>query len=226
MTATPPVPPPHLRCVAPFPLPHSSPFQSKVPATFVEGFHDPAAVAKMQYRPLGSTGCDVSIAGLGGSAFGSVFRDTVEEESINIIVEAFKSGINLSAFVLLCSASTWVGGARGPGGQGRTVVACVWRIGSRAQSNFSASAAVLLTHDTPPSRPGPRLGSWLLLAPSIARVAQHPLGCLQSWALAAFGLRGAAGTLRTNRAATPGMKAALRSFAQPCAAALSVVVLL
>lgn len=67
-----------------------------LPATYVEGFHDPEVVKRMPYRPLGGdTALDVSILSFGGSSLGSVFRDTDLQESINVVHTAVKSGINL-----------------------------------------------------------------------------------------------------------------------------------
>ena len=71
------------------------PMSSSLPSTFVKGFHDEDAVRKMTYRPLGKTGMDVSIVSLGTSALGSVFRETKEEESVAVVVNAVKAGVNL-----------------------------------------------------------------------------------------------------------------------------------
>lgn len=46
---------------------------SELPATFVPGFHDEAAVRRMKYVPLGSTGLMVSQIGLGGTGFSQLF---------------------------------------------------------------------------------------------------------------------------------------------------------
>lgn len=67
-----------------------------LPATYVEGFHDPEVVKKMKYRKLGGeTGLEVSILSFGASSLGSVFHDTNLEESIEVVHTAIKSGINL-----------------------------------------------------------------------------------------------------------------------------------
>ena len=67
-----------------------------LPSTFVEGFHDAEVVKKMVYRPLGGeTGLTVSALSLGASSLGSAFRETDEGESIAVVHEALKSGINL-----------------------------------------------------------------------------------------------------------------------------------
>lgn len=61
----------------------------------MEGFHDPAVVSKMKYNPLGKTGCNVSVLGLGSSAFGSVFKETTDEDSVKVIVESIRLGLNV-----------------------------------------------------------------------------------------------------------------------------------
>jgi len=66
-----------------------------LPKTFVRGFHDEEEVKKMVYRPLGNLGVDVSIMSFGASALGSVFRKTNDEESVQVVMNAVKSGINL-----------------------------------------------------------------------------------------------------------------------------------
>ncbi|KAL8622647.1 hypothetical protein ACOMHN_009281 [Nucella lapillus] len=48
----------------------------------------------MLYRPLGATGLHVSILSLGASSQGSVFRQTDDSESAQVVREALKSGIN------------------------------------------------------------------------------------------------------------------------------------
>jgi len=66
-----------------------------LPKTFVKGFHNEEDVKKMVYRPLGSLGVDVSIISFGASSLGSVFRKTNDEESVQVVMNAVKSGINL-----------------------------------------------------------------------------------------------------------------------------------
>lgn len=46
---------------------------SQLPATFIHGFHDEAAVRRMKYVPLGDTGLMVSQIGLGGTGFSPLF---------------------------------------------------------------------------------------------------------------------------------------------------------
>ncbi|XP_078589374.1 uncharacterized protein LOC144869760 [Branchiostoma floridae x Branchiostoma japonicum] len=62
--------------------------------TFVEGFHDVEAVGRMKYAVLGNTGLTVSQLSFGASSLGSVFHDTDEAESIQVVHKALKSGIN------------------------------------------------------------------------------------------------------------------------------------
>ena len=52
------------------------------------------AVRKMKYSPLGKTGMNVSLLSFGASSLGSVFRDTAEEEAVNVLVTAIKKGMN------------------------------------------------------------------------------------------------------------------------------------
>ncbi|KAK7109310.1 uncharacterized protein [Littorina saxatilis] len=65
-----------------------------LPATYDPSFHDAERVKKMVYRPLGNTGLDVSILSFGASSLGSVFRQTDDSESLQVVTEAVKSGIN------------------------------------------------------------------------------------------------------------------------------------
>ncbi len=48
----------------------------------------------MKYRKLGRTGLNVSILSYGGSSLGSLFRNIDEQEGIDTVHNAFKSGIN------------------------------------------------------------------------------------------------------------------------------------
>jgi len=57
----------------------------------------------MRYRSLGSTGNKVSILSLGGSALGSVYRETNLDDSIAVVQESIKAGINL------IDAAPWYG---------------------------------------------------------------------------------------------------------------------
>ena len=65
-----------------------------LPETYVKGFHNLEAVRKMKYSPLGKTGMNVSLLSFGASSLGSVFRDTAEEEAVNVLVTAIKKGMN------------------------------------------------------------------------------------------------------------------------------------
>jgi len=66
-----------------------------LPETFIKGFHNEEDVKKMVYRPLGNLGKQVSIISFGASSLGSVFRKTDDGESIQVVLKAVKSGINL-----------------------------------------------------------------------------------------------------------------------------------
>jgi aryl-alcohol dehydrogenase-like predicted oxidoreductase len=63
--------------------------------TFVQGFHVAEAVAKMPYKAFGTSGRMVSAFSYGASALGAVFHDIDEAESVDTVVEAVRSGVNL-----------------------------------------------------------------------------------------------------------------------------------
>ncbi|XP_071102601.1 uncharacterized protein [Haliotis cracherodii] len=49
----------------------------------------------MRYNSFGDTGLVVSVLSFGASSLGSVFRSTTEEESIEVVHQALKNGINV-----------------------------------------------------------------------------------------------------------------------------------
>ncbi|XP_050417942.2 uncharacterized protein LOC130010302 isoform X3 [Patella vulgata] len=63
-------------------------------STYVRGFHDIDAVSKMKYKPLGNTGLQISQLGYGGSGLAGVFKTTKDDESIAVLTQAIKKGIN------------------------------------------------------------------------------------------------------------------------------------
>ncbi|XP_063708068.1 uncharacterized protein LOC134836781 [Culicoides brevitarsis] len=66
-----------------------------LPETFVPGFHDEAAVRKMEYLPFGKTGLRVSKISLGGGTLAGTFYGSLDEqEAIAAVHEALKKGIN------------------------------------------------------------------------------------------------------------------------------------
>ncbi|ULO08354.1 aldo/keto reductase [Paenibacillus sp. 19GGS1-52] len=68
----------------------------------------------MKYRPLGTTGLDVSVLSFGASSLGSVFRDINEEEGIRTVHTAVEQGINyidVSPYYGLTKAETVLGKA-------------------------------------------------------------------------------------------------------------------
>ncbi|XP_017111159.1 L-galactose dehydrogenase [Drosophila elegans] len=66
-----------------------------LPATFVKGFHDEEQVRRMEYRPLGSTGLQVSKISLGGATLsGRFYSDFDREEGIRTVREAIRAGVN------------------------------------------------------------------------------------------------------------------------------------
>lgn len=64
------------------------------PQTFVRGFHDPEAVSRMTYHPLGNTGLQLSRLSLGGGPFGGLYGAASEQACIDTVHLALKSGIN------------------------------------------------------------------------------------------------------------------------------------
>jgi len=66
------------------------------PPTFTPGFHDEATVRAMPYRPLGPRGPLVSLLSFGASAIAGAQRSDLDEsESLRVVVEAVRSGINV-----------------------------------------------------------------------------------------------------------------------------------
>lgn len=72
-----------------------------MPETYVEGFHSEDVISKMKYRRL--TPCvtkagepmHVSILSFGASSLGGCFRETDDQEGINVVHAALKGGMNL-----------------------------------------------------------------------------------------------------------------------------------
>lgn len=66
-----------------------------LPKTFVKGFHDEELVARMEYRPLGKTGLNVSKVSLGGGTFSNTLYGEIDlKEAVETVHKAVKSGIN------------------------------------------------------------------------------------------------------------------------------------
>ncbi len=73
-----------------------TPATGVLPPTYVEGWHDPAAVRRMPYRPLGRDGRLVSLLSFGASSLAGVFRkDVTESENHAVVAAAIKAGINV-----------------------------------------------------------------------------------------------------------------------------------
>ena len=67
-----------------------------LPATFVEGFHDAAVVARMPYRSFGGSRRLVSQLSLGASSFGNVYGTVQDEAQCHAVtLAALKAGVNL-----------------------------------------------------------------------------------------------------------------------------------
>ncbi|KAK7010209.1 L-galactose dehydrogenase [Biomphalaria glabrata] len=75
-------------------LSHDSNSPGQLPATYVDNFHSKKEISRMPYRCLGNTGLVVSALSFGASSLGSVFRSTIEDESVEIVKKAIRSGIN------------------------------------------------------------------------------------------------------------------------------------
>ncbi|XP_057317852.1 uncharacterized protein LOC130662908 [Microplitis mediator] len=67
---------------------------TKLPPTYVEGFHDLEAVKSMKYSILGKTGLLVSKLSLGGGPLGCHYGTYDEDEAIETIRQAIRQGIN------------------------------------------------------------------------------------------------------------------------------------
>lgn len=79
---------------------------SCLPPTFVPGFHDPEELEKLSYRKLGNTDMVVSALSFGASSIGGVFKTTDDTESIKVVENVIRSGINL------IDTSPWYGQGR------------------------------------------------------------------------------------------------------------------
>ena len=66
---------------------------TRPPPTYVEGFHDAAAMEQMQYRELGDTGMVVSALGFGASALAGVFHEVSEGECVEVVHRTLKVGV-------------------------------------------------------------------------------------------------------------------------------------
>ncbi|XP_052682718.1 uncharacterized protein LOC128163213 isoform X2 [Crassostrea angulata] len=69
-------------------------FENSLPDTYTPEFHDNRAVLQMPHNTLGKTGLKVSKLSFGASSLGNVFRSTNESESIEVVREALRQGIN------------------------------------------------------------------------------------------------------------------------------------
>lgn len=68
--------------------------EKSLPDTYTPEFHDHRAVLQMPHNTLGKTGLKVSKLSFGASSLGNVFRSTNESESIEVVREALRQGIN------------------------------------------------------------------------------------------------------------------------------------
>ena len=64
------------------------------PNTIVPGFHDEDSVAGLTYRQIGRTDMVVSSLSFGASSLGGVFRATDDDESVKLVEDTVRKGIN------------------------------------------------------------------------------------------------------------------------------------
>ncbi|GIY73263.1 l-galactose dehydrogenase [Caerostris extrusa] len=62
--------------------------------TYQKGFHDEESCNIMKYSTFGKTGLEVSVLGFGGAELGLVYGTPEEENGIQTVIKAVKSGIN------------------------------------------------------------------------------------------------------------------------------------
>jgi len=65
-----------------------------LPPTFISSYHDESSVSKIEYKTIGKTDMVVSNLSFGASSLGGVFRKTDDQESVKLVEEVVKSGIN------------------------------------------------------------------------------------------------------------------------------------
>ncbi|XP_055352666.1 uncharacterized protein LOC129598671 [Paramacrobiotus metropolitanus] len=68
--------------------------KSELPSTFVPGFHDEAAVRRLRYKKLGSTGMSVSALAIGGGGLERFYGSLDEDRAIEEIQSAIRLGLN------------------------------------------------------------------------------------------------------------------------------------
>jgi L-galactose dehydrogenase len=96
----------------------------------------------MRYRPLGSTGLNVSVLGYGASPLGSVFRNIDEAEGIRTVHTALDLGVNLidvSPYYGVTRAETVLGKALATVPRERYLLAT--KVGRYERDGFDFSAA-------------------------------------------------------------------------------------
>jgi len=64
------------------------------PPTFDASYHDEKSVSKLTYRSIGATDMLASSLSFGASSLGGVFRDTNDDESVKLVQNLVKAGIN------------------------------------------------------------------------------------------------------------------------------------
>jgi L-galactose dehydrogenase len=95
----------------------------------------------MRYRPLGRTGIEVSVLGLGGSSLGGVFHDVDEAEAVRTVHVALDLGINfidVAPYYGLTRAETVLGRALAEVSRDRYILAT--KVGRYGDADFDFSA--------------------------------------------------------------------------------------
>ncbi|KAF6210539.1 hypothetical protein GE061_013645 [Apolygus lucorum] len=69
-------------------------FEMGLPDTYVDGFHDKAAVEKMTYTQLGETNLRISKLGIGGGAYSGFYGEFEQSEVAETVEYGLKSGMN------------------------------------------------------------------------------------------------------------------------------------
>jgi len=64
------------------------------PPTYLPDFHDKESVQKLKYRQIGATDILASSLSFGASSLGGVFRTTDDAESVSLVQDVVKKGIN------------------------------------------------------------------------------------------------------------------------------------
>ncbi|GAU98936.1 hypothetical protein RvY_10008 [Ramazzottius varieornatus] len=81
-------------------------YTGKLPATFVPGYSDEATVRRLRYRPLGTTGLEVSALAIGGGGLERFYGSLDENNAVQSIREGIRRGLNY------VHTAPWYGGGK------------------------------------------------------------------------------------------------------------------